>query len=494
MAGKMSPKANRKKRQRGIALIVVLVLLGLLVGVLVVGFTGDLARQNKKQQQTTEALAKAKEALIGYAAGVNLAVGASRPGDLPCPDMDNDGDADAVPPCSGAALGRLPWKTLGLPDLRDGDGERLWYAVSSNFKNNPRTTCTAPGQPGCLNSDSRGTITIRDKSGIVTNAGSNPDPFTPSGVIAVVFAPGAVLQRQGSAAPQDRSCTIGVNCDSTEKCTTSPTSLTPKCNPVNYLDVLTGVEDNANFIDGSDTNGFINGEARDSSNNVVVNDRLLTITYQDLMPLLERRVTKEVFNCLTTYAAQNGNRYPWAADMSNSASGDYSDTMNTRFGRIPNYPLNQTAFGLIVPPLTSAICNTTPPLVCMQTTWPSSCPITMGTWWKNWKEQVLYGVAEAYKPAFPLIIIPVPFTPAAPAPICGSCLTLNPPSIAADKKFVVMVAGKRLEAVPGQQPRTSGANKSTVANYVEDENATSLDDTFSQKPVTATFNDYLLFQ
>jgi hypothetical protein len=24
-------------------------------------------------------------------------------------------------------MGRLPWKTLRLPDLRDGHGERLWY-------------------------------------------------------------------------------------------------------------------------------------------------------------------------------------------------------------------------------------------------------------------------------------------------------------------------------------------------------------------------------
>ena len=60
------------------------------------------------------------------------AIGASRLGDLPCPDRDDDGDADAVPGCDTAALalGRLPWKTLGLPDLRDGDGERLW----SQFK------------------------------------------------------------------------------------------------------------------------------------------------------------------------------------------------------------------------------------------------------------------------------------------------------------------------------------------------------------------------
>ena len=44
---------------------------------------------------------------------------------------------------------------MGLDDLRDGDGERLWYAVSNNFKYNFRTACAAPGDPGCLNSDSR---------------------------------------------------------------------------------------------------------------------------------------------------------------------------------------------------------------------------------------------------------------------------------------------------------------------------------------------------
>ena len=385
MAGKMPRAGSRENqchanRQRGIALIVVLVLLGLLVGALAIGFTGDLVRQNKKQQQTTDALAKAKEALIGYAAGVDLTAG-YRPGDLPCPDINNDGTAGGS--CSnggGTTLGRLPWKTLGLPDLRDGDGERLWYAVSTNFKNNPRTSCILPGQPGyvlgleagCLNSDTRGTITVHSSEGIIINDGSNPDPFTPSGAIAVVISPGGITQRQGSATPQDRSA-AGVN------------------NPINYLDVGNG-EDNKDFMDGSNINGFINGPVYDANGNVIVNDRVLAITYSDLMPILERRVTKEVFNCLTTYAAQNGSRYPWAADMSSSASGDYSDTMSTRFGRIPYPPLNQTVFGLIGPPLTSAIC--TLPLVCMQTTWPSSCTITMGTWWENWKAGIGVSVSR----------------------------------------------------------------------------------------------------
>src|SRR5882672_3976399 len=132
----MSPKAGQENphsanRQRGIALLIVLALLVLLVGTVMVGFTGDLARQNRKQQQTTDALAMAKEALIGYAAK-----DPNQPGVLPCPDSDNDGSADS--PCGATgvtAIGRLPWKTLGLPDVRDGAGECLWYAVSANFKN-----------------------------------------------------------------------------------------------------------------------------------------------------------------------------------------------------------------------------------------------------------------------------------------------------------------------------------------------------------------------
>ena len=49
-------------------------------------------------------------------------------------------------------IGRLPWKTFGLPDLRDGSGERLWYALSPNFRDNPSVSP--------LNSDTRGSITV----------------------------------------------------------------------------------------------------------------------------------------------------------------------------------------------------------------------------------------------------------------------------------------------------------------------------------------------
>ena len=119
----------------------------------------------ERQHKTALALGAAHEALIAYAVAVKPDTYAKRPGDLPCPDLDNDGDAELT--CSSASqrIGRLPWKTLRLPDLRDGDGERLWYAVSTHFKRTTANQCPVPGGPNCLNSDTGGTLTVRDSSG-----------------------------------------------------------------------------------------------------------------------------------------------------------------------------------------------------------------------------------------------------------------------------------------------------------------------------------------
>jgi hypothetical protein len=499
------------------AIIALLLIIGVGVTILVYTLASPAKLAIERDRKTAEALAQAKAALIGFAAGVDLGAGASRPGDLPCPDMDNDGDAESS--CGNAAgttgqsnrLGRLPWRTLGLPDLRDGNGERLWYAVSNNFKNNTRTICAAPGNSGCLNSDTRGTITVRDRNGTMINDGSNPDPYTPSGTIAVIIAPGQVLRRQGAGSSQDRSCTVGVNCDASEKCTTSPATLTPKCNPVNYLDVLSGTEDNAGFTDSSGTDGFINGNIFDASGSAVINDRLITITYGDLMPLLERRVAKEAFNCLVSYAAGSNNRYPWAAAMNLSAAGDYSSQQGERFGRIPD-SFADTLLGLIpasgvLAPVVSSVCGLLP-AVCMTNSWPTTaasppCYITTGSWWLNWKEHVFYGVADAYRPNVTAVLLPPSVSVPAPTG-CGNCLTVDPPSTADNKRFTVVVAGKILQAPidaggsPGtaQLPRTTVARKGDPANYLEHENGnnTGTSNIYSQQPTSTGFNDVLLYQ
>lgn len=503
-----------RRSQRGAALLLTLALMGLLIALFVVVLVDDLVRENTRRQQTAEALAKAKEALIGFAVGVNVDVtcgaGATcaRPGDLPCPDIDDDGSADA--PCGGptgsnqqSRLGRLPWRTLGLPDLRDGDGERLWYAVSNNFKNNTRTDCLGPSNAGCLNSSTPGTITLSDRDGTIVHDGSDPNP--PSGVIAVIVAPGAILQRDDAGSPQDRSCAGGACTpagDTAGVCTSANPKLTAKCNPVNYLDVVSGGEDNADFVDSDSFNGFINGPVL-AGNREIVNDAILPVKYDDLMPLLERRVAHEAMNCLTGYANSSEGRYPWPAGVGDYADGTYNDVQDLRFGRMPD-TFSTSILGLISGgALQFAIelaCDVPLPavgLVCMSNKWPPAgtpaCSLTR-QWWMNWKEQVFYGMAEGYEPSVLITLLPLSIGVPTPSGCSGDCLIVDPPSTANDKHVVVIVAGKKLSG----QSRAAG-QQGTISNYLEGANATY--DTvaptnfrFAQQPATPTFNDYVLYQ
>ena len=502
-------------------------LLVLLVGgsYALLGDAKSLAQRAKLEEsrKTTAALAEAKAALIGYAVSAKLtppgscATNASRcprPGDLPCPDRNNDGYAEnspatGTPPsaCGSATgsnqarrLARLPWRTLGLSELRDGSGEQLWYALSNGFKERDRTVC---GSSGCLNSDSRGTITVKvagadtDSDGDpdlqrTIHNGTNPNQWTPSGAIAVIFAPGKPLTRQD-----------GINQNRTNACSTGSTASSTPC-AQNYLDVGFG-EDNAIFTDAGN-DGFIQGDIlRCTSGNcdVVVNDRLLAVTYHDLIPLLEKRIVGHVLACLRQYAdpttGSNG-RYPWAANVADVSDGSYSDVVDNRFGRLPDPQFGNIQAG-------------------MPSEWLSACPLlrtdvtphSYARWWVNWKELVFYAVADGHKPQ----------ASAPPANLCAttldSCLIVNPePS---RKEVAVIVSGRRLPAIapvpdppappqppppaPYDQVRGSSPEKTAIRNYLEGDNAAPDGPlpppppplppyrSFVSGPSTGTFNDFV---
>ncbi|MGB8434643.1 MAG: hypothetical protein WCE38_10320 [Burkholderiales bacterium] len=178
----------RRQRAFGLALILVILVLGS-IAFLVRGFT-PASLQVERDKVTERALAQAKAALIGYAAR-----DPNRPGSLPCPDPKlvadgtpmGDGNltwdgvsTSAGTPfnCTGSEsstrIGRLPWRTLGLPELRDGDGELLWYVVSPRFRA-PNTSA--------LNSDVSGDIETRTPTNQVIA----------SNLVALVIAPGRVV-------------------------------------------------------------------------------------------------------------------------------------------------------------------------------------------------------------------------------------------------------------------------------------------------------------
>lgn len=432
----------RRQQQRGAVLIVAVVLFALIGATAILAVAPRADSQAERARRTTEALAQARQALIGFAAGIAL-TGPERPGDLPCPDIDNDGSAD--PPCATEVtrLGRLPWRTLGLADLRDGDGERLWYAVSTNFKNNPRTPCANHADVGCLNSETRGTITLRSASGTPIYDG------TVNGAVAVIIAPGSALR--DATINQDRSA-AGIN------------------NPRNYLDIAPSGEDNFDFLDSA-ANGFFTGPVVDAYGNVIVNDRIVAITPQDMMVVLERRVAQEVASCLNQYATANGQKYPWAADMLESGLNnkyhDYEAPAARRYGRVPDEPFTrtQTDDGSMIP------------------AWAAGCTLALGAWWTNWKGLVLYALAEPFQPGGLIA--------------CGvSCFTVNRPfaAPAPDVRFVVVVAGTALP--PQDRTAPPGTIDTNPANFVEFENATSPtapDPTFEIRTIGADFNDRLAY-
>lgn len=153
------------RRQQGAALILLLLLVS--VGALAVFVSGlnRAAVQLERDRVTLVALAQAKEALIGRALTDD-----NRPGSLPCPDTNDDGVAESA--CPTQLIGRLPWKTLKAGDLRDGAGERLWYELSANYRDQ------ISSEP--LNTNTSGTL-------------------DGGGVAAKIYAPGSVT------ATQDRS-------------------------------------------------------------------------------------------------------------------------------------------------------------------------------------------------------------------------------------------------------------------------------------------------
>lgn len=209
-----------------------------------------ISRLNKNSLQyirdisTETALSQAKQALLFYAMNYpDLRNNPEKgPGFLPCPDRNNDGNPASnctFNPASSTytTVGRLPFRILGLADIRGSSGERLWYAVSDNFRNTQSNDVV-------INSDTPGHLTV-DGMG---------------DVVAVIIAPGAPVTGQNARPSNNVSA--------------------------EYLEA-----DNATDTDQS----FV------STAGGTFNDRLVTITRAELMQVVEQRVINEVRSILTQY-------------------------------------------------------------------------------------------------------------------------------------------------------------------------------------------------
>jgi hypothetical protein len=282
--------------QRGqVVLLSIILLVGVGVALFASTASTEVTRAVNADARTRVALEQARDALAAYAVGHTF-----RPGSLPCPDMDDDGIAESfVAGECPSYIGRLPWRTLGIGDLRDEAGERLWYALSPNFRDQPSVQ---------INSDSKGTRTVFSISSstvLTTQA------------VAVVFAPGTILPGQ----VRDSTSTL---------CAMSGASVSTRRDlcASNYLE--TSGNDAVPWNNASASGPYM--AARPS---LAFNDKLLVIRTTDFMPLVERRVANDMLNILLEYRKQSQltggcDCYPWPDRDANGSS----DADNNR-GRLP---------------------------------------------------------------------------------------------------------------------------------------------------------------
>ena len=251
---------SNRSSQKGQALLAMVIIFIAASAYVLVSKLNANSRTYTRQISDQAVLNEAKAALIGYALNFPE-IDASSPGDpingpgyLPCPDINNNGSAGGSCSSDGnTTIGRFPYETLEVSELRDSSNSRLWYALSDNYRNNPQL------EP--LNSETRGQLTVD----------ANDD------IVAVIIAPGAPIGNQNRD-PAD-------------------------------TDILTEI---TNYLETENNDLDLDFSSIDPSETDVTdfNDRLITITRQELMAVIEKRVLGEMKTALAAYKVTHG-AYPW---------------------------------------------------------------------------------------------------------------------------------------------------------------------------------------
>lgn len=436
------------------------------MGLLVIGHVRSVQGDSTADGRSVLALSKAREALLGYAATYRD----SRPnevfGYLPCPDMGTAVEGEAQTACGSidvTVIGRLPWKTLDLPPLRDASGECLWYAVSGNYKNNPKTA-------DLMNRDTNGLIEVMAADGAGFVAGALPRQRA----VAVVFSAGAILPGQ----------------DRTLAATNPPTVCGGNYDPANYLDTdVASSINNATTATANSLTRFITAEHADRTlaTNDAFNDQLMPILPPDIFARhLDKRADFESFltdpltgllrkaaDCMVAYGRTNSDGIshkflPWAAELNVFTFGDwtkYTDS-NDLSGRLPVAVFNSANAALHE----NWNYNSGPTELLLL---DPNCAGWNGVdeFWENWKDHLFYAVAHAHDVANHE---PHDYDPCASA----ECINVqDPDGIKTDIAAVVIFAGARQAGQSrdnSANPSYMSADKANAANYLEGVNATSI--------------------
>lgn len=218
------------------------------------------------QEYRTEAiLNQAREALIGYAASYPDKINPDYgPGYLPCPDRDNNGATD---PGACSLSGHT---SIGRFPYKTLEQERLRDGQGETLWYVVADNFRNNPKREPLNSDTRGNLTV---DGI-------------DDIVAIIAAPGKPLPSQNRS--------------------TEPNTV------ANYLEGENADFDTAFLTHGGD----------------ISNDRLVFITRQELMQVVERRVLREISWRLGKYQSVY-NAFPWLSPFLNPALSEFHSQLDT---------------------------------------------------------------------------------------------------------------------------------------------------------------------
>jgi hypothetical protein len=332
---------RNRNAQRGLAMValVAMVVMGSLYW-LMSGLAQPANRTALKRAQNAKILQNAKAALIGYVVTQTAKAGQNDPGSLPCPEApgfvgDPNQEGIAAGSCTLPAVGRLPWRTLGIDKPLDAASEPLWYAVS------PGWAKPSPLANTLINSNTLGQLTV---DGIEA--------------VAVLIAPGERLNIPTSA-----------NCVARNQARAVPS---PAIDYRDYLDCHNATPADLTFTSSDPVGPF--------------NDQVLAVTTVDILPVIEAAVASRFERELaplirSAYSNSDGNNpnpawasrplLPFAATFGNPSTADFKGTTGTYRGLLP---LVRTYKGCTCTPAGSCECS---PTAC--TAGPADCDSTFVT-------------------------------------------------------------------------------------------------------------------
>ena len=347
--GKRKRSHRQTLKQRGAALLVMLSVLVLGVawfGVSQLAATANFA--GAARERNADTLGRAKTALVGYVAQRAARGGENNPGRLPCPEAPGSAggasEGVAAGNCPLPAIGRFPWRTLGVEKLVDAAAEPLWYAVSPGWALVPPGTATLT-----INSSSTGQLGVDGES---------------NAAVALIIAPGAAFSVQ--AAP---GCAARVQ---------SRSALPP--NVRDYLEC-------ENATSPADLQFASRGPAGS------FNDQVVRVTPADVMPAIEaaiaHRTEREIVPLLkNVYAGAAWGTsaanplFPYAAPFSDPAASNYQGASGTHAGLLP-FSFSESCSAAADPRCSTTFVQWSPaaPVVALigVNTPSHSCPVVTGS-------------------------------------------------------------------------------------------------------------------